>query len=168
MISSIVAVAKNWCIGNNNELPWKQKADLQYFRKTTKGSVVIMGRKTYESIGRPLPKRRNIIITRQQDYAAPGVEVFHSLEEAIAAAKNELNARPVFIIGGAQIYTESLSLVDRLYITFIETVVEGDAFFPEIDTNLWREVSREKHLADEDNQFAYDFVVFERSVPSKV
>jgi dihydrofolate reductase len=168
MIASIVAVANNWCIGNNNELPWKQKADLQYFRTTTKGSVVIMGRKTYESIGRPLPKRRNIIITRQQDYSAPGIEVCHSLQEAIATATSDDIAQPVFIIGGAQIYAQSMPLIDRLYVTYINTVVDGDAFFPEVDLSQWQEVSRISHPADEDNQYSYDFVIFEKIPSSNV
>lgn len=158
-ISLIVALANNYCIGNNNQLPWRQSADLQHFKKLTNGKPIIMGRKTFESIGRPLPNRPNIIITRDKNYIAPGCEIYHSLDEALAAYKDSAE---IMIIGGAQIFEQALPLATRMYLTWIDTTVEGDAFFPEFDKIEWQEVSHEKHFADEKNQFDYTFIIMEK------
>lgn len=159
-ISLIVALANNYCIGNNNQLPWRQSADLQHFKKLTLGKPVIMGRKTFESIGRPLPNRPNSIITRDKNYSAPGCEIYHSLEAALTAYKN---SPEVMIIGGAQIFEQALPLATRMYLTWIDTTIDGDAFFPQFNKNAWQEVSREFHSADNKNEFDYIFTKFERS-----
>jgi len=163
MISLIAAIGKNNELGKNNSLVWNMPADMRYFRDKT----VIMGRKTFESIGRPMPNRRNIIITREKSYKADGAEVVHLLEEAINRARTPLaqlaQNKEVFIIGGAEIYKQSMNLVDRLYITHIEAEDrDADTFFPEIIPIIWNEISREEHEKDEQNPFAYTFSVYER------
>lgn len=157
-LSIIVAMAKNRVIGAENDLPWHLPADLKYFKATTLGKPIIMGRKTFDSIGRPLPGRQNIVITRSADWSHEGVDVAASLEEAIKLAEP---ADEVMITGGAQIYALSMGLVDTLYITEVDTVVDGDACFPEVDKSIWREVSRDPHPA-EDGKPAYAFVIYER------
>ena len=157
MLALIVAMAENRCIGINNTLPWRLSNDLQYFKKITTGNAIIMGRKTYDSIGRPLPNRRNIIITRQEDLVIPGCEVVNSIEQAQALTKGT----DAFIIGGAEIYTQSLELVDRIYLTQVKANVEGDAFFTEFSSD-WKTISEEKHLADEKNQYDHSFLILEK------
>jgi dihydrofolate reductase len=157
-VSLIVAIGRNREIGKGNQLPWHLPADLAFFKRTTSGHTVIMGRKTYESIGRPLPNRRNIIISRNKDYVAEGCEVFTSLQDALIACQGETE---IFIMGGAQIYEQALAIADKLYITEVDTEVIGaDAFFPQWDKNIWQEASREAHKADEKNSFDYAFVIF--------
>lgn len=157
-VSLIAAVAANGVIGDNNALPWRLPEDLRRFKALTLGHPVIMGRKTFESIGRPLPGRRNIVISRNREYAAAGCEVAASLEAALEACRN--GSDEVFIIGGAQIYAEALPLAQRLYLTEISRDFEGDARFPAFDRNRWRETSRERQRTPEG--LAFDFAVYDR------
>jgi len=136
----VVAMSKNRCIGKDGELPWHIPEDLKHFRKLTTGHAIIMGRRTHESIGRPLPKRRNIIVTRNREFRAEGCEVAHGLEEAIAVARQRDEA-PV-IVGGAELYAQALPLTTRIHLTEVDQVVEGDAFFPELVAGEWEEVER--------------------------
>lgn len=156
-VAVIVARARNGVIGRNNTLPWRLRADLQQFKQRTMGAPIIMGRKTWESLGRPLPGRRNIVITRQSGYTANGAEVAGSLKAAIASCAD---AGRVFIIGGAQIYADALDLADVLWISEIDAEVEGDASFPEFDTAWFREVSRESFCADADNDYPFEVVEY--------
>lgn len=160
-LSIIVAVSKNHAIGKDNQLPWHLPADLQYFKRVTMGKPIIMGRKTYESIGRPLPGRLNIVVSRQLSWSATGVEVVSSLAAAVALAEQH-EAAEVMLIGGAQMYKAGLELADTLYLTKVDVEVDGDAFFPPIDNQSWVEVSRSAHPADEKNAFACDFIVYRR------
>src|SRR6185369_7714358 len=142
-ISMIAALARNGVIGKANDLPWHLPDDMKFFMQTTKGHHVIMGRKNYESLPekfRPLPNRINIVVTRQKDFHAPGCKVVHSLEEAIELVKSSSETE-VFNIGGAEIFTQGLSMADRLYLTEIDTILEGDTYFPEIDKSIWKETS---------------------------
>ncbi len=158
-LSLIVAVAKNRVIGNKNEMPWHLPADFAYFKKITIGHPIIMGRKTFESIGRPLPGRRNIVVSRNPVFRADGVEVVASLELAINACHRE----DAFVIGGATLYAEALPRVDRVYLTEVDAAPDGDTLFPVLDKNQWREIERERREADEKNIHAMEFVVLERS-----
>lgn len=164
-LALIVAMDSKRCIGIDNMLPWRLPADLQYFKRITSGKAIVMGRTTYDSLGRPLPNRTNIIITRNHDWDGPiGIRVVHSLEAglALAEAVAVCNAQDeALIIGGAQIYAQVLPLVSRMYITEVETVVDGDAFFPEWDRAAWQETSRERHH-DEASDLYYSFVVYDR------
>lgn len=160
IISAIVAVSENNVIGKDNNLPWRLSNDLKYFKKTTQGHTIVLGRKNYDSIGRPLPNRTNIVITRQSDLEIEGCIVMPSLESAIEYAKAN-GEDELFIIGGAQIYTLAMPLIDKLYLTKVHADVEGDVMFPEMGDGL-KEVSCEKHLADEKNEFDHSFVVYEK------
>ncbi len=157
MITIIAAIAKNNALGKDNQLIWHIPNDLKRFKKVTSGHHVIMGRKTFESLGKPLPNRVNIIISRNKDYTANGCVVVHSLQEAITAAKDDSNP---FILGGAQIYKQALEIADVLDLTFVHHSFEADAFFPTIDMDVWKEDSREDFKADEKNKFNYSFVRF--------
>lgn len=159
LISAIVAMSDNRVIGHHNKLPWHLPADLQHFKKITLKKPILMGRKTFESIGRPLPERLNIVITRDKNFSAAGIDVTHSIEEALTLVKNH---EEVFIIGGAELFNQTLMRVQRLYLTLIHQHFEGDTFFPELDKKEWREVAREDHEADEKNKWAYSFLVLER------
>jgi dihydrofolate reductase len=159
MISIIAAMTENRVIGINNTLPWRLPADLRHFRQITTGHHVIMGRRNYESIGRPLPDRTNIVITRNPVYQAPGCRVKHSLAEALQDAGNDPE---VFVIGGAEIYRQAISRADRIYLTLVHAEISGDTFFPEFDMREWRETSRAHHEADEKNPYAYSFVTYDR------
>lgn len=168
-LSIIVAMANNRAIGNNNELLWHLPEDLKHFKRTTMGKPIIMGRKTFESIGRALPGRLNIVITRQQDWQADGVKVVNSIEEALRLAEAQSfidGIDEVMVIGGAQIYQAALPEADRLYVTYVDATIEGDAFFPEIDPQQWQEISREEHDAKDSalksNTYDYAFCVLER------
>lgn len=161
IISCIVAMAKNRVIGRENDIPWYLPADLQYFKKTTIGRTVIMGRNCYASIGRPLPKRTNIIVTRDPFFISSVCPVAHSIPEALHLA-HEAGEEEVFIIGGGQIYDQTMDLWDKLYITEVDTEVEGDVYFPEIDQNVWKLISISAHQKDEKNPFDYTFKVYER------
>lgn len=161
MISIIVAASENNVIGIENRLPWHLPGDLQFFRNTTWGFPVIMGRKTFESMGKPLKGRQNIVITRQSGYSHPGITVVSSIPEAVQAAE-EQDAKEIFITGGTEIFLQSFPLVDRIYRTRVHTTVEGDAFFPEISEKEWALTFSEAHAADEKNPFAYTFETWER------
>jgi dihydrofolate reductase len=161
LISAIVATARNRVIGKDNQIPWYLPADLAYFKRTTLDHHVIMGRNSFESIGRPLPKRTNVVITRDPFFTATGVLVVHSLEEALGVAFDN-GETEAFIIGGGSIYKESMDLWDRLYLTEVDIEVPGDVFFPEIDPADWREYSSEAHQPDAKNEHAYTFRVLER------
>ncbi|WP_164009551.1 dihydrofolate reductase [Pyxidicoccus trucidator] len=154
-LSAIVAMASNRVIGANNQLPWRLPADLARFKKLTMGHTLIMGRKTYESIGRPLPGRTIVVLTRRQDYAPEGVKVAHSLDEALALA----NGGEVFIAGGTDIYTQLMERVDRLYLTRISREFPGDAYFPEMDCARWRLVEQEHHP---EGELPFAFLTYER------
>ncbi len=166
IVSLIAAVTKNRVIGRNNDLPWKLPDDMKYFMETTTGHPVIMGRKNFDSLPpkfKPLKDRLNIVLTRNPTaLAAYPVRTVDSMQEAMAIAAQEPSGGEVFVIGGAQIYSLALPLADRLYITEIDAVIEGDTFFPEFDRGKWQEVSRRHHDADARHAFAFDFVVYER------
>ncbi len=163
-INAIVAIDTNCCIGKGNELPWKKlKPDLKFFKETTSGSPVIMGRKTYESIGRPLPKRENIVITRDTEKRIEGCHVVNSIESAIELAKS-FNTDDIFIIGGAQIYKEAFNLIERLYVTIIDIKVEGgDAYFPDFEMNLFSVYEKlVEPTYDEDTGYTYSIIYLEK------
>ncbi len=158
-ISLIWAMTSNRVIGVHNALPWRLPADLRHFRKLTLGHHVIMGRRNYESIGRPLPGRKNIVVTRQADYRADGCIVVGSIEEALRTAAGDPE---IFVIGGATLYAQTLGVADRLYATLIDAHIPGDTLFPDFDTKAWVETAHEPHRADQDNPFDYSFVTWER------
>ena len=159
ILSLISAVAKNGVIGVANTLLWDLPADMKHFRNTTSGHTVIMGRKTYESIGRPLPNRKNIVITRDASYMKDGIDVVNSLEEAIRLVTLEHGKEfeenqdevEAFVIGGGEIYKQAIDKAQKLYITEVHQDFEGDTLFPEIDKAIWKEVSREDHTEDDTN-----------------
>ena len=160
MISLIVAAATNDVIGAASDLPWRLSADLKRFKSITMGKPIVMGRKTYESIGRPLPGRQNIVITRQAGYAADGCTIVASPEAAIAAA-GEVDE--IMIIGGGHIYAAFLPKADRIYLTRVQADIEGDAFLPKIDDADWTVVAQESHPADEANDYDVQFIVLDRA-----
>lgn len=161
-LALIAAVAANGVIGSDNALPWRLPEDLKRFKALTLGHPVIMGRRTFESIGRPLPGRRNIVVTRNADWRAEGCETAASLEAALAAAGAA--GEEVFVIGGAQLYAAALPLARRLYLTEIRHAFEGDARFPTLDRGAWQEMAREHHRSTDGLE--YDFVIYERSPPA--
>lgn len=153
-------MADDRVIGIENRLPWRLPADMKWFRKHTLGKPIIMGRKTFESFGsKPLPDRLNIVITRDPQYQASGAVVVHNIEEAIAAAGD---VAEVMIIGGASFYSQMLPRAHRLYLTFVHTRVQGDAWFPAYDPNQWQEIERHDQPADEKNPFPHSFCIYER------
>ena len=160
MISLIAAIGENNELGKNNDLIWRLPADQKFFRETTSGHTVITGRKNFEAMGRALPKRRNIVVTRDTNYRAEGAEVAHSLEEALALARGE---KEVFVIGGAEIYRQAMAFADKLYITHIDAEdKDADAFFPEIIPVVWNEISHKEHKKDSENLLDYSFSIYER------
>ena len=161
MITIIAAIGSNNELGKDNDLIWHLPADLMRFKKVTTGHAMIMGRNTFESIGKPLPNRRSIIITRNTSYTKEGCEVVHSLEDAINLIQDQEHA---FIIGGAQIYNESMNknLVDQLDITEVHQNFEADVFFPVIKNSIWKEVSRASFSSDEKNKFNYSFITYKK------
>ena len=159
-ITIIVAKSANHVIGRNNELIWHLPNDLKRFKALTSGHPIIMGRKTYDSIGRPLPNRTNIVITRNLDWKPEGIKIVNSLEKAIELA--EKIDPEIFIIGGGNIYQQALDLADVLEVTEVHQDFEGDAFFPEINCEIWKETFREKHETDEKHAVEYSFVRFEK------
>ncbi len=158
-ISAIVAMSENRVIGDNNQLPWHLPADLKYFKTLTSGHPILMGRKTHESIGRPLPNRTNIILTRNRDYQTDGCMVVTSVQDAMQQVNG---SDELFIIGGAEIYQQLMPQIQRIYLTIVHEDFHGDAFFPVLHAEEWREVSREEHVADDANEYDYSFVVMER------
>jgi dihydrofolate reductase len=164
MVSAIAALSKNRIIGRKNDLPWKLPDDMKFFMETTKGHHVVMGRKNYDSLKgkfKPLPNRTNIILTRQNNLDAPGCIVLHDVKEALLVA-NKNSETECFIIGGAEIYDIAMPHTDRLYLTEIDAVIEGDTYFPEFNKSKWREISRVHHPADDRHAYAFDFVVYDR------
>ena len=159
IISIISAVAENMVIGRDNSLPWSLPADLEYFKKKTLNKPVIMGQKTYESIGRALPNRKNIVLSYNKNYSAEGIVVVGSIDDAIKEAKG---VAEVMIIGGASIYEQFLPLANKLYLTFIHHSFEGDSKFPDFDRIQWKEVSRVDNEPDERNKYSYSFVILEK------
>ena len=163
MISIIVATSENNVIGHLNKIPWYMPRDLKHFASVTKGHSVIMGRNTYESIvarlGKPLPDRKNFVVTRNSDFKAEGCVVIHSLEEALVQIKDEPE---VFVIGGSQLYAEAISRADKIYRTLIHTKIDGDAFFPEIDLGKWQLVESKFEAKDDKNPFDADYQVYTR------
>ena len=160
MISLIVAASDNGVIGVDGELPWRLPADLQHFKSVTMGKPIVMGRKTWDSLGRPLPGRQNIVITRQPGFEAGGCDVVPYPAKALTVADD---ADEVMIIGGGQIYAMFLRRADRVYLTRVHTDVEGDAVFPDLDGELWERVSADRHEADDANEHAFTFEVYERA-----
>jgi len=158
-ISLIVAMASNRAIGLNNQMPWHLSADLKKFKKITMGSPILMGRKTYESIGRPLPGRTNIIISRNPSYSQPGCLVFNDTDKALESCRD---AEEIFVIGGSELYKSTLPVADTLYLTQIHREFPGDTFFPAIDAGQWVEVEREDIQDDPDVSFNYSFLKLER------
>lgn len=161
IVSAIVATARNKVIGKDNQIPWYLPADLAYFKRTTLDHHVLMGRNSFRSIGRPLPKRTNIVITRDPFFKADGVQVAHSVEEALGMAYDN-GETEAFIIGGGEIYRDSMDLWDKVYLTEVDMEVEGDVFFPVLDPAEWRETWRETHVPDAKNEWAYTFRILER------
>lgn len=161
LVSVIVAVSENGVIGRENQLPWRLPADLLYFKQQTWGLPVLMGRKTFESMGKPLPGRTNIVITRQEGLELEGARVVSSWAAAISAAE-ALDVKQVFVIGGAEIFALALPLADRLFITRIHQHFEGDVFFPAVDESLWKLESRIKGIQNEKNLWPHDFEIWVR------
>lgn len=157
--SIIVAIAKNNAIGKDNKLLWYLPNDLKHFKEVTTGHTVIMGRKTFDSVGKPLPKRRNIVVTRQP-ITIEGCEVVSSIEAALALCAGE---EEVFIVGGAEIYRQALHLTNRIYLTRVDQDFDGDTFFPKLDPKEWEEKEREDFEPDEKNKYHYSFITLERS-----
>lgn len=161
IVSAIVAISRNRVIGSDNQIPWYLPADMAFFKRTTMGHFVIMGRLTFLSMGRPLPKRSNVVVTRDLFFTATGCLIAHSLEEALSLAQ-EAGETEAFIIGGGQIYRESMEYLDRIYLTEVDVAVEGDVFFPELKENEWEVIRSESHPADEKNDFPFTFKMLER------
>lgn len=166
IVSLIVAVSENNVIGKDNDLVWHLPKDLQFFKTTTKGHFVIMGRRNFDSIPekyRPLPNRTNVIVTRQKDYTTDGCLITHSIEQAIELAKSAGDKEP-FIIGGGQIYKQALenNLIDRIYLTRVHNEFEGDTFFPKLSSEKWKEVKKENHTADERHSSSFSFITLEK------
>lgn len=159
ILSMIVAHANNRVIGKNNDMPWHLPADLAYFKKTTLGKPIIMGRKTFQSIGRPLPGRKNIVISRDKNYCAEGVDVVNSVEAALALVSD---SEEVMVIGGGAIYQHCLAAAQRLYITHIDADITGDTYFPDYDLNVWKKVTSDRRASDDKNQYQLDFSVYEK------
>jgi dihydrofolate reductase len=161
MISLIVAAAQNNAIGKNNRLLWHLPNDLKFFKNTTWGMPVIMGRKTFEAVNKPLPGRFNIVITRQPDWKADGVITAVDLQDALKKA-GATNCNEIFVIGGGEIYKQAMEIADKIYMTRVHTSLDGDTFFPEIDEAYWKIDSLQEFTADEKHAFAYSFQTWER------
>jgi len=160
-VAIVVAMSENRVIGIRNALPWRLPADLRHFRRVTLGKAVLMGRKTFESIGHPLEGRRNIVVSRDPHFRAGGCLIAPSLDEALARTGGE----EILVIGGASIYAQALPQTERIYLTLVHAQVEGDAFFPAIDEDEWLTIARTDHPADERNDFPYSFLTLERRTP---
>jgi dihydrofolate reductase len=158
-ISLIAAMDRNRVIGRDNQIPWRLPAEMKWFKSATIGKPVVMGRKTYESIGRPLAGRHNIVLTRNLDYRAEGCTVVQSIEEAMKAAGPE---QEIMVIGGAHIYEQFLPLAECLYLTFVEADTQGDTFFPDFDRFEWQSVYQETHPADEKNPYPYQIAIMQK------
>ncbi|GAB3173061.1 dihydrofolate reductase [Telluribacter humicola] len=161
IVSFIVAVSENSVIGADNDLPWRLPDDLKRFKRLTMGSPMIMGRKTFESIGKPLPGRTTIILTRSEDYQVEGAEVVHSLEDALKLARS-LKTEEVYVIGGGEIFNQAMPQAGRIYLTKVLTSIEGDTFFTIPDLENWQETYHEFHSADERHEYSFIFLDLER------
>ena len=159
MLSIIVAVSENNVIGRDNGLPWRLSADLKRLKALTMGHHLIMGRKTWESLGRPLPGRTNVVITSLKNFVAEGAVVVHSLSAAIKVAENDSE---IFIFGGGRVFQEALPAVEKIYLTVVHKTIDGDTFFPELNKDEWKEIERSSHKADEKNEFDYSFITLVR------
>ncbi|MFV8753542.1 dihydrofolate reductase [Nannocystaceae bacterium ST9] len=160
-VSLIAAAAENDVIGRDNDLPWRLPDEFRHFKRTTEGHWVIMGRRTWESRGKPLPNRVNVVVTSRVDYPAEGAQVVRSLSEALELAR-AAGEREAFVIGGTALYAEALGVADRIYLTRVHAEFEGDAVFPKFDLDRWREVSRERHEVDDRHAWAWTIFVYER------
>lgn len=161
LLSFIVAAADNNVMGKDNQLPWHLPADLKYFKNRTWGMPIVMGRKTFESLGKPLPGRKNIVVTRNQNWQQPGAIVVHAIPDAIAIAKAD-DVKEVFIIGGAELFKSCMTMANRIYLTRIYHIFEGDVFFPEINTDEWQLVKNIECKKDEKNHYDYAFQTWDR------
>lgn len=161
ILSAIVAAGENNAIGKDNDLLWKLPDDMKFFKNTTSGHAVIMGRKTLESFGRPLPNRENIVVTRNEAYRPEGVHVCHTLKEAIQLAE-EMEENECFLLGGGEIYRQGLAFCDRIYLTRVHADFDAEVFFPEIDPKEWKEVQRSHHPRDERHAYSFTFLTYER------
>lgn len=159
MISIIVAIADNGVIGTNNTLPWRLPADLKYFRATTMGHTIVMGRRNFQDIGKALPGRRNVVLTRDKNFSANHCEVAHSINDVMSMLDRE---EETFIIGGAEVYRSFLPLSDKLYITHIDSAVDGNVFFPDYDLSEWEMVSEGARQTNEENTLSFRFCVYRR------
>jgi len=159
LISLIVAMDENGVIGASGALPWRLSADLKHFRNTSLGKPVLMGRKTHESIGRALPGRENIVISRDPDYESESCVIFHNIDSALDYCKDK---EEIIIMGGADLYRQTLARANRIYLTEVHASVAGNVCFPEFDRGEWNEISREYHAADEKNEYPFSFVLLER------
>ncbi|TWT01911.1 dihydrofolate reductase [Planomicrobium sp. CPCC 101079] len=157
-VTFIAAMDKNRVIGKDNDIPWRIPRDWEYVKETTEGHSIILGRRNFESIGRALPKRRNIVLTRNPDFWCKGCEIAHSIQEVFGLCKNE---QEIFIFGGEEIYRAFLPYAEKMHITRIDHEFEGDTFFPEVDFSQWTEVSVKKGIRDSENPYAYSFHVYE-------
>jgi dihydrofolate reductase len=164
-LTVIVARARNGVIGRDNQLPWRLPEDLAFFKRTTMGAPIVMGRKTHESIGRPLPGRRNIVVTRDRTRRFDGCDTVTTLDEALQLAARD-NASEIFLIGGAELFREAIPMAHKLVITEIDTDFDGDISLAPVDPAIWTEVSRETHHSNEPNDFDYAFVVYQRKAAS--
>lgn len=164
-LSLIAAMSENRVIGRGGKLPWCLPADLKRFKSLTIGHAMIMGRRTFESIGRPLPGRRSIILSRSEKYRPSGTSVVPSLQDALALVDSEVE---IFIIGGAQIYQLAMPLADRIYLTIVHAVLDGDAFFPSVDLEQWRLIDWQRYEADDVNEFPYTFCRYDRASATRV
>ena len=166
-LSLLVAMSKNRVIGKNNQLPWHLPEDLKHFKALTMGHPIIMGRKTYESIGKVLPGRTNIIVTRQKNYVIPSAIVVDSIQSAFAAGLKETSAKnEAFVIGGEEIFHQALTFSQRIYLTEIQKTFDGDTFFPALNSQEWREVERTIHFSEGIEQLEYHLVILDRKTPS--
>ncbi len=161
----IVAMSENGVIGRGGGLPWRLPDDLKHFKRVTMGHSVIMGRRTFEELGKPLPGRTNIVVTRSRSLAADGVLVAHSLDDAIECAKKQPGADRICIIGGGELFRLALPIADEMFITLVHGEVEGDAFFPDVDWSHWRLIEEQPHAADARHEFAFSFRRYERAAP---
>lgn len=159
-VALVVAMAENGVIGNANRLPWHLPADLKHFKAVTMGKPMLMGRKTFQSIGKALPGRRSLVLTRDRSFAADGIELVHSVDEAIRVAGE---AQELMVIGGADVYRSVLPLASRIYLTRVHAAVAGDTRFPAVDWDAWRCLSRSRHAADERNAYDMSFLLLERA-----
>jgi dihydrofolate reductase len=166
-IAIIAAMGENRAIGNHGKIPWHLPADFKRFKEITFGHPVVMGRKTFESIGKPLPGRMNIVITHDEAYKADGISVAHSLQQAFEIASKSMQSEgpgSIFVLGGAQIYALALPMANKIYLTQVHGTFDGDAFFPEFPAEKWKLASSEPHQKDEKNALDFDFLVYERAI----